>query len=218
MVLLLEAKRMVARETLQQYIRYDDIATHAYGPGGGAVLYLLTVAASLGVAAANLTFVGSTLLEMLESDYQIEGMKSWYFTVGALAFVAPLTFLRSFKILGYASVVGNFCLLAGIVGTVAIGGTGGPEPPSLTMFDISEIPKSMGTVSFVFCINFLLLPIERSMQEHASFPKLLTVSVVGAATSIIGFGIAGHVALFLFFFGWETQNGPLARLCAGAPC
>jgi len=31
-------------------------------------------------------------------------------------------------------------------------------------------------VSFVFCINFLMLPIERSMKHHRTFPKVMVTS------------------------------------------
>ena len=58
MLLLLEAKHLVASETMQQYIRYVDIARHAFGAPGATLLFVLSVFASLGVAAANLTFVG----------------------------------------------------------------------------------------------------------------------------------------------------------------
>ena len=71
MMLLLEAKMMVARETMQQYVRYVDIARHAFGPSGATLLFVLTVLASLGVAAANLTFVGTTIVDILQMDYSV---------------------------------------------------------------------------------------------------------------------------------------------------
>ena len=71
MMLLLEAKMMVARETMQQYVRYVDIARHAFGLSGATLLFVLTVLASLGVAAANLTFVGTTIVDILQMDYSV---------------------------------------------------------------------------------------------------------------------------------------------------
>lgn len=47
MLLLLEAKHLVARETMQQYIRYVDIARHAFGSGGATLLFVLSVRGAL---------------------------------------------------------------------------------------------------------------------------------------------------------------------------
>ena len=43
------------------------------------------------------------------------------FTVGALVIITPLTWLRSFKILAYAAILGNVCLLAGVIGVIGFG-------------------------------------------------------------------------------------------------
>ena len=61
--------------------------------------------------------------------------------------------------------------------------------------NFAELPKSMGTISFVFCINFLLLPIERSMHRHAPFKKILYLSFGGVTCWILAFGILAY-ALF----------------------
>lgn len=94
----------------------------------------IKVLASLGVAAANLTFVGATIVDILQIDYNLPAPghvkngvdplwsnSAWIFTVGALVLVTPLTWLRSFKILAYAAVLGNVCLLAGVIGVIGFG-------------------------------------------------------------------------------------------------
>eukprot|EP00039_Didymoeca_costata_P030159 m.28146 g.28146 ORF g.28146 m.28146 type:complete len:298 (+) comp7977_c0_seq2:296-1189(+) len=121
MLLLVYAKRLVAEDTLEQYISYVDIGRNAYGPVGAACVYFLSVIASLGVAAANVTFVGSTLIDVLATDYSIPHLQPWYFTVGSFVVIAPLTYVRSFSVLAIASYVGNVCLLGGVIGTVMYG-------------------------------------------------------------------------------------------------
>ena len=48
-------------------------------------------------------------------------VKTWYFTVGSLVIISPLTWLRSFKILAIFSVVGNVCLIAGTATSTLFG-------------------------------------------------------------------------------------------------
>lgn len=92
-------RHLVAEDTLEQYISYVDIATHAYGDGGGRLVYALSVLASLGVASFKLTFVVNTLGDILEGE-GAPGVSPWILLASTLVLVVPLTFLRSFKILG----------------------------------------------------------------------------------------------------------------------
>ena len=120
---------------------------------------------------------------------------AWMFTVGALVVITPLTWLRSFKVLAYASILGNVCLLAGILGVIGFGFSELHRLHRVDAINFAELPKSAGTISFVFCINFLLLPIERSMHRHAPFKKILYVSFTGVTLFIVVFSILAY-ALF----------------------
>jgi hypothetical protein len=60
-------------DTLDQYISYVDIAAHAFGPIGSRVIYVLSVLASMGVAAFKLTFVVNTLGDIF-ADNGIKGV------------------------------------------------------------------------------------------------------------------------------------------------
>jgi hypothetical protein len=64
---------MVAMDTLDQYISYVDIASHAFGPIGSRVIYVLSVLASMGVGAFKLTFVVNTLGDIF-ADNGIKGV------------------------------------------------------------------------------------------------------------------------------------------------
>eukprot|EP00040_Diaphanoeca_grandis_P013083 m.66137 g.66137 ORF g.66137 m.66137 type:complete len:580 (+) comp23653_c0_seq1:384-2123(+) len=185
MTLLVKAKHLVAEQTLDQYISYVDVAHHAFGCAGGTLSYILSIIASLGVAAANLTFVVQTIFALLKS-YDIDDVQPWMLSLAALLIVSPLTWLRSFKILGYASIFGNMCLVAGVGGTLGFGFSEEHtmHTKNLTLFNIEGIPSSLGTASFVFCVNFLFLPIERSMQQPHSFDKIMWTTL-GSVTFCI---------------------------------
>ena len=62
---------------------------------------------------------------------------------------------------------------SGIVGTIGFGFHQRQEMSRVAMLNLERIPDSLGTASFVFCINFLLLPIERSMATHSQFVPLM---------------------------------------------
>ena len=129
------------------------------------------------------------------------------FTVSAVVIITPLTWLRSFKILGYASVLGNFCLIAGVIGVIGFGFAAQKKLHQVDALNFSEIPKTMGTISFVFCINFLLLPIERSMHRHAPFKKILYFSFASVTGMIITFGIIAYgpyLTCFLCLFSVKS--------------
>jgi len=196
MTLLIKAKHLVAEQTLEQYISYVNVAQQAFGPVGAGIAYFLSVIASIGVAAANLTFVVQTVLKILQS-YNVDSIQPWHMSLVALLLVSPLTWLRSFKILGYASVLGNICLLAGIGGTLGFGiSQEHTLHGNVTLFNLEGIPSSLGTASFVFCVNFMFLPIERSMKQPQDFNRVMWGCLSSVTLCIQAFGVICY-SLFL---------------------
>lgn len=75
------------------------------------------------------------------------------------------------------------------------------------MIDLAQIPKSMGTIAFVFCVNFLMLPIERSMQHPREFGSAMCISSGGIAAICTAFS-----ALCYALFGAGTCPNVLVNL------
>lgn len=47
-----------------------------------------------------------------------------------------------------------------------------------TAFRPETYSLSFGSVAFLFCVHFLILPIEESMKEQRKFPLSLTVTLI----------------------------------------
>jgi len=113
-------------------------------------------------------------------------------TVMALMFpvVSLLALLRSFKYLAFTSILGDVAVAAGLIGTIAIGVSNGhtPQAPAVK-FDVQELPRSAGSIAFLFLIHVVILPISQSMRDlpaAAAQGTALTESLVSADLETAG--------------------------------
>lgn len=118
--------------------------------------------------------------------------------------------LRTLKALSNFSALGTLALLLGLCVTMAYGFKYEREnirttEPELFRFDTYF--HSFGSVAFLFCISFLVLPIERSMKDNRLFWLPLTASVVAVTITNIIFAILGYL-----FFGAAIEDNILNNL------
>ena len=66
---------------------------------------------------------------------------------------------------------------------------------------------SFGSIAFLFCIQFLVLPIERAMKKHELFPRALSVSFFIIAVFNILFAV-----LCYYFWGLCTRDIILSNM------
>ncbi|EKX54467.1 hypothetical protein GUITHDRAFT_99946 [Guillardia theta CCMP2712] len=139
--------------------------------------------------------------------------------VAALGFVLPVSWLKSFEFLSFTSTLGTLSVLAALI-TVLIDGLGHQGSLDAVTSALSSLPlwpdsfesyfKSLGSVLFLFCVNFLVFPIERSMKNPGNFDRAVNGAVWTTASVNILFA-----ALAFSFYGQETQDIVLNNLGPG---
>ena len=132
--------------------------------------------------------------------------------------------LRSFKNLAFTSLFGTISLCAALIVTTVYGFTYNLEefktfvPPAFS----ADYFHSFGSVAFLFCIQFLIIPIERAMAQPDTIWRPMTctcrvpmssliVLPIVSVTSISFFNIIFGVFGFMFF-GEGTCGSILSNL------
>jgi len=197
-LVLIKCKRYVAQETLSRYLTYVDISRYAFGVAGAVIVYALMEVASLGVCSAYLVFISSTLKSILPHSWALTDTE---IMLCILPPIILLTWLRSFKYLSFTSILGVLSLLAGLTATILYGFLYQHIEPlsDYEAFKWHTYPLSFGTVAFLFCVHFLVLPIEESMKEPQKWPLSLSASIAFVTVSNTAFGFLGYL-----FFGAAT--------------
>ena len=181
---LIDCKNIIAaRENIDGSVpaglSYVDLASATFGEAGARFVFFCTVTASLGVCSAYVAFIGSTLESLasqptgLLSSFLGGGAAPWSrdaFQLAATAFLLPVVCLRSFRFLSFTSALGTFAVTAAIVAVSAHvaseHGSAAAAAAALAALPLwppsaAAYLRSFGSVAFLFCINFLVLPIER---------------------------------------------------------
>jgi len=197
-LLLIKCKRHVVEHTLERYLTYVDITRFAFGRIGAGIVYFLMLFASLGVCSAYLVFIGSTLASITPPSWNLNSM-DWMLL--CLPIIILLTWLRSFKYLSFTAILGVLALTAGMIATMIYGFLYATLKPlnTYTSFKAETYPLSFGTVAFLFCVHFLVLPIEESMKEPKKWGYSLSASVTFVTITNAAFGFLGYM-----FFGENT--------------
>ncbi|KCV71901.1 hypothetical protein H696_01310 [Fonticula alba] len=203
-LILVRCKRLVASRTFKRELTYVDLAREVFGPSLSVGVFLLLIFASLGVSASYIVFVGDTMHDAYPR------FSSFDYKLVTTLIILPITWLRTLKALSYTSVVGTLCLVVGMVVTMVYGFDHHLDDlrtadPTLIRFDTYF--HSFGSVAFLFCISFLVLPIERSMRYPRRFWLPLALSVAFVSLSNIVFAILGYL-----FFGEDICSNILHNL------
>ncbi len=158
-------------------LSYVDLARATFGEAGARFVFFCTVTASLGVCSAYIAFIGTTLESLSAQPTSFvhaalgDGPFSRdVFQLGAAAFLQPITCLRSFRFLSFTSTLGTVAVAAAIAAVsahvVQQHGSAAAIAAALSSLPLwppsaGDYLRSFGSVAFLFCINFLVLPIER---------------------------------------------------------
>lgn len=173
------------------------------------------VATSVGVGAAYLDFIASTLVSIFPSS----GVGQTGFMLLTLLPVLPLAMVSSYKYLAFTSILGDIAVAAGIVVVVLFGafgqsdssdtttaggaawvnGTDVAAPPlapgawedgEAPLFNGEGIFQVVGSVAFLFAVHIVVLPVVQSMRERSAFGRVVYGSMAGVAVTNTVFGVA----------------------------
>ncbi len=172
------------------------------------------VLTSVGVGAAYLDFIASTLV----SIFPASGWTQTHFMLLTLVPVLPLALVSSYKYLAFTSVLGDIAVAAGIIvvvlfgalgqdnavdsttaGGAATNGTLAPPAPlspgdwegeGAPLFDPLGVFQVVGSVAFLFAVHIVVLPVVQSMKQRSAFGAVVYSSMLGVAITNTAFGVA----------------------------
>ena len=173
---------------------------------------------SLGVSAAYVDFISDTLPDVLRnfSNYELtlltRSRTPWFI----MPIILGLSFLRTFKVLTYTSVIGNVAVFSGCIGVIVYGYLFYRNEVTLdhNFVEWKTLPRYVGGNTFLFAIHVVILPIMQQIEGSDS--NGLKKHVIGRSFFFITlfnaiFGVTG----FLLFASSECKNVTDAYL---GPC
>jgi len=124
--------------------------------------------------------------------------------IGVLAFLLPLTWLRSLQVLTVPVLMSNVVLICGISWVYYCAfeqiGTHGVAP-GIVAFNWGDLPVFFGCAVFSFEGIGLVLPIQYAMQHPSHFPAILRQAMLILAVLFASFSFIGYAA-----YGNETAD------------
>lgn len=209
---------------------YVELAEMSMGKFTSKIVFGLTIAASLGVCSTYIAFIGQTLASLsmdAESGNIVHnlfpniGEVTWEISTALLVF--PLSLVRNYGVFAFTSALGVTAVLGGILTTLAYGIAVDPGGGIMTALEVVPELKmwpesladafggSFGTLSYLFCVNFLTFPIINSMRN----PSEDYNDSVGYAVSAVWIVNLVFAIICLGFYGDQTQDLVLQNLNNG---
>uniref|UniRef100_A0A7S4RX07 Amino acid transporter transmembrane domain-containing protein n=1 Tax=Ditylum brightwellii TaxID=49249 RepID=A0A7S4RX07_9STRA len=210
---------------------YVDVAREAFGDAGAFVTYVASVLSSVGVCGSYLVFIASNIASLLHQRTATGGGEEGITGNGlhaalvltVLPFAIALSSVKNASHSAVSSLLGDVSVFLGmvvVIAYVALYGSGeggekeGDDDADLGSFSnhtpgegcvgigtIETIPLAFGSISFLFFIHFLMLPIESSMLKPTDFPKTVSVTMFTCYLISAIFGVSGY-----WFFGENTEQ------------
>jgi len=132
------------------------------------------------------------------------------FQEAAAAVLLPITLLRDFGFLSFTSLLGVIAVSAACL-TVIVDGLMHQGAEDSTIQSLLALPlwpgsvaayfQSWGSVVFLFCVNFLIFPIEANLEKKGEWPVVVQRAVTATALGNMIFAALGYS-----FFGDQTQE------------
>ena len=182
------------------------------------VISLGIMLTSLGVSAAYVDFISDTLPDVLRNctdcklTFLTRSRTPWFI----MPIILGLSFLRTFKVLTYTSVIGNVAVFSGCIGVIIYGYLFYRNDVTLdhNFVEWKTLPRYVGGNTFLFAIHVVILPIMQQidgsdgngMKKHVIGNSFFFITLFNAI-----FGVTG----FLLFASSECKNVHNAYL---GPC
>jgi len=195
-----------------RYVTYPDLAKEVLGKFAGVMLYLAIVITSVGACSAYLSLC-SSLLNTVARDSVLykdpDDGSNWIFIVMLAAPLVLLSWIRSFRYLSFTSVLGDICLVVGMLCLYIEGFRNNSVDPSKNYpaLKIETFPSFFGNAAFLFCIHMLILPVEQSMKKPQNFAPTASISFIVVTLLNVSFATVGYL-----LFGKDTENNVLDNL------
>lgn len=189
----------------QKTVSFGALGMHICGRWAKVLVENCLVMTQYGFAIADLIFIVENVKDVVcvETRGAACPPKS-KMCVGVLAFLLPLTWLRSLQVLTVPVLLSNVVLICGIswvyyCSFVQIGTNG--VAPGIVAFNWEELPVFFGCAVFSFEGIGLVLPIQYAMQHPSHFPAILRQAMIILALLFSTFSFIGYAA-----YGRETAD------------
>eukprot|EP00164_Ancoracysta_twista_P015297 GFYU01025237.1.p1 GENE.GFYU01025237.1~~GFYU01025237.1.p1 ORF type:complete len:417 (+),score=97.55 GFYU01025237.1:89-1252(+) len=197
---------------LGQTLSYGQLTSAVIGPNVGKLVQVAIVCSCLGSCSAYCDFISTMMDEMTN------GSISHVVVVGAVvAIEIPLALLRSFKYLSFTSILGDLCFTLAVVVILTDGFQNqtihDPFGPEYDVWKWDTYPSFFGKAAFLFCIHFLVIPLQSSMAKPDTFETAVNRCYAFVTVLNVLFGLLGYL-----LWGQNVQDLVVSNLSAGPVC
>lgn len=168
---------------------YQELAQSLLGAVGGRVVTACLLCASIGVCSAYVVFITENVCSVMAGGCQAAGSRLLV-TFPIMVTLALLALLRDHSRLSFTSLLGDVAILGGTV-LVAVGAlqADAVPPAPIPWASPSTLPLSFGIIAFLYCTQFLTLPIEASMRHPEEYSFAVWGVFAGTAAANLCFGL-----------------------------
>eukprot|EP00616_Rhizochromulina_sp_CCMP1243_P000617 CAMPEP_0118966964 /NCGR_PEP_ID=MMETSP1173-20130426/4402_1 /TAXON_ID=1034831 /ORGANISM="Rhizochromulina marina cf, Strain CCMP1243" /LENGTH=560 /DNA_ID=CAMNT_0006915847 /DNA_START=32 /DNA_END=1714 /DNA_ORIENTATION=+ len=192
----------------RQQLMYPEVALHAFPdttflwrgrtPINGAqiIVDVGIVLTAVGVCAAYLDFLAATLPDVLGS-----WCNQAYATLLVTPLLIGLVLLRSFRYLSFTAALGDFSVSAALIAVIAYGFANtkdyGYVDFGLRAANPVGFGRFFGSVSLLFNIQIVVLPVAHAMEKPESFHRVnrssyVFITLVNALFGFLCYGLFGN--------------------------
>ncbi|EKX46425.1 hypothetical protein GUITHDRAFT_138176 [Guillardia theta CCMP2712] len=200
-VLLAKARRSASSRAGYAKLENGVLGSHQHlrrvlGPAGEKLVSACLLCASIGVCSEN-------VCSMLQGGCQ-PWSKRVLVTSSIVVGLTFLSWLRDLRKLSFTSLLGDIAIVGGLIitiisallvdgGMLSGGGTSWLQDHlrEAPLLSFSTLPLSFGIIAFLFCTQFLSLPIEASMLHPEQYEQAVFRTFIGTAIANIIFGLIG---------------------------
>ena len=227
---LIDSKNEVESRTGRQGLSYVETTRLTLGQTAAQIVFALSVLSSLLICGSYVAFTGSTLATMvaqpgnvihdLLQDLMPTQDSTLIFQEAMIGVVLPISMLKEFGLLSFTSFMGVVCVILAC-STLLVDGLLHKESLDAWIHNVQALPlwpassvayfQSFGSVVFLFCVNFLIFPIEAKMSKKAEWRAAVQRAVQATAVGNMLFAGLGYS-----LYGEETSEIVLNNLGPGA--
>jgi proton-coupled amino acid transporter len=197
------SRTLMERQSAAPLLNYQELAQSLLGAAGGRVVTACLLCASIGVCSAYVVFITENVCSVVDSGCKAAGSRL-VVTIPIMTTLVLLALLRDHSRLSFTSLLGDVAILGGTV-IVAAGALTQADTEQrllssepLQWASPSTLPLSFGIIAFLYCTQFLTLPIEASMRHPEEYSFAVWSVFVGTAAANLCFAL-------LCLFTWRQS-------------
>ncbi|CAG8548550.1 34_t:CDS:2 [Funneliformis caledonium] len=195
---------------------YGEIGQHAFGTFGKYLVEIFHHIILVGVSVLYFILAAENFNELAQYYFETDwGITVWT-CICATLIGFPFIFTKTLKEVVILSMFGTFSTLFCVIAVVVLSFMdwsnmrSAPTPPSHKIFDLSEFPIALATITFSYGGNNVFPHIERSMRKPRHWNRVITAAMCTCAVMYSLVAFSGYLV-----YGDKTKNPILEVLPEG---